>query len=79
MSRKITGISRLDIVWELDLHLPMQSVPITTSIVSSKPALTWLDTTLCEKFVSDLQQVCGLLRVHRFSPPIKLTSTIYKM
>jgi len=52
MSMKITGISRLDIVWELDLHLPMQSVPITTSVVSSKPALTWrgvLDTTLCEK------------------------------
>jgi hypothetical protein len=32
-----------------------------------------LDTTLCDKFVSDLQQVGGLLR---FPPPIKLTATI---
>ncbi len=28
------------------------------------------------KFVSDLRQVDGLLRVLRFPPPIKLTSTI---
>ena len=27
------------VVWELDLQLPMQSVPITTNIVSSKPTL----------------------------------------
>jgi hypothetical protein len=26
------------IVWQLDLQLPMQSVPITTNIVSSNPA-----------------------------------------
>jgi len=26
------------IVWELDLQLPMQSVPITTKVVSSNPA-----------------------------------------
>jgi hypothetical protein len=25
------------IVWELDLQLPMQSVPITTKVVSSNP------------------------------------------
>jgi len=25
------------IVWELDLKLPMQSVPITTNVVSSNP------------------------------------------
>jgi hypothetical protein len=25
------------------------------------------DTTLCDKFVSDLQQVCGILRILRFS------------
>jgi hypothetical protein len=25
------------IVWWLDLHLPMQSVPITTKVVSSNP------------------------------------------
>jgi hypothetical protein len=28
------------------------------------------------KFVSDMQQVCGFLRVLWFSPPIKLTTTI---
>jgi len=28
------------------------------------------------KFVSDLQQVDGFLRVLRFPPPIKLTTTI---
>jgi hypothetical protein len=26
------------IVWKLDLQLPMQSVPITTEVVSSNPA-----------------------------------------
>jgi len=33
-------------------------------------------TTLCDKFVSDLRQVGGFLRVLRFPPPIKLTATI---
>jgi len=28
------------------------------------------------KFVSDLRQVCGFLRVLKFPPPIKLTATI---
>jgi hypothetical protein len=60
------------IVWELDLQLPMHSVPITTDVVSS---------TLCVqhyviKFVSDLRQVGGFLRFLRFAPPIKLTATI---
>jgi hypothetical protein len=32
-----------------------------------------LDTTLCDKFVSDLRQIGGFLWV---SPPIKLTTTI---
>ena len=31
---------------------------------------------LVTKFVSDLRQVCGFLRVLRFSPPIKLTAKI---
>ena len=35
-----------------------------------------LDTTLCEKFISDLRQVGGCLRVLRFPPPIKLNVTI---
>jgi hypothetical protein len=40
------------IVWSLDLQLPVQSVPITTNVVSSNPGqtrCTVLDTTLCDK------------------------------
>jgi hypothetical protein len=33
-------------------------------------------TTLCDKVVSDLQQVGGFLQVLWFPPPIKLTATI---
>ena len=35
-----------------------------------------LDTRLCDKFVSDMGQVGGFLRVLRFPPLIKLTITI---
>ena len=63
---------------EVGLQLHVQSMPIPSSVVSTNP-------THCEvysiqhyviKFVSDLRMVCGFLRVHRFPPPIKLTSTI---
>jgi hypothetical protein len=44
------------IVWQLDLQLPLQSVPITTKVLSSKP--THGDMFLMQhyviKFVSDL-------------------------
>jgi hypothetical protein len=46
----------------LDLQLPMQSVPITTKVVSSNCVL---DTTLCDKVVSDLRQPGGVYRVLR--------------
>ena len=62
-------------VWQLDLQLPMQSLPITTNVVRSNPAhgeMYYIQHYVI-KFVSDLQQVGGFLR---FSPPIKLTSTI---
>ena len=39
------------IVWQLDLQLLMQSVPIITKVVSSNPG-SWrgvLDITLCDK------------------------------
>ena len=36
-----------------------------------------LDTTLCDKFVSNLRQVGAFLRALRFSPPINLTATIW--
>ena len=34
----ILGALEVVIVWEMDLQLPMQSVPITTNIVSLNPA-----------------------------------------
>ena len=54
------------IVWWLDLQLPMQSMPITTDVVSSN-----LDQANVIKFVSDLQQVGSFLRVLQFPPPNK--------
>jgi len=63
------------IIWQLDLQLPIQSVPITTKVVSSNPAhgkVYWIQDYV-KKFVSDLLQVSGLLR---FPPLIKLTTTI---
>ena len=58
----------------MDLQLPMQSVPITTNFVSSNPTQPIQHYVI--KFVSDLRQVDGFLRVLRFPPPIKLTTTI---
>ena len=56
----------------------VQSVPITTKVVSSNP--THSEVHLIQhyviKFVSDLQQVGGFLWVLWFPPPIKLTVTI---
>ena len=52
----------------VDLQLPMQSVPITTDVVSSN-----LDQGVQHyviKFVSDLRQVGGFFRVLLFPPPI---------
>jgi hypothetical protein len=59
-------------------NISLKSVPITTNVVSSNPVQ-------CEvysiqhyviRFVSDLGQVGGFLRVLRFHPPITLTATI---
>ena len=63
------------IVWYLDIQLPVQSVPITTNVVSSNPVHDEVYSIqhYVRKFVSDLRQVGGFLR---FLPPIKLTSTI---
>ena len=49
-----------------------------SSIKSLSPAhgkLIVLDTTLCDKFVSELWQVDDFLWVLRFPPPTKLTAT----
>ena len=44
-----TGAVVAVIVWWLELQLPMQSVPITTDVVSSSPVRGALDTALCNK------------------------------
>jgi hypothetical protein len=65
-------------VWQLDLQLPMQSVPITNNVVSSNPVQgeVYSIQHYVIKFASDLRQVGGFLRVLRFPLPIKLTVTI---
>ena len=62
------------IVWLLDLQLPLQSVPITTNVVSSDPIQAIQHYLM--KLVSDLRQVDGFLWVLWFPPPIKLTPMI---
>ena len=65
------------IVWQLNLQLPVQSVPITTVVVSSNPVHgeVYSIQHYVIKFVSDLQQVGGFHRVLRFPPSIKMTAT----
>ena len=57
----------------------MQSVLITTKVVSSNPTHDEVISIQLYviKFVSDIRQVGGFLRVLQFPPPIKLTVTIY--
>ena len=56
----------------------MQSVPITTKVVSSNPVRgeVYLIQHYVIKFVPDLRQVSGFLRVLWFPRPIKLTAKI---
>ena len=53
---------------QLDLQLHVQSVPITTKVVSSNPVHSEVFSIqhYVIKFVSDLRQVGGFLRVLRF-------------
>ena len=57
------------------MQLPMQSVPITTTVMRSNPVHgeVYLIQHYVIKFVSDLRQVGGFLR---FPPPIKMTTMI---
>jgi hypothetical protein len=59
----------------VDLQLPIQSVYITTNVVNSNPTQARC-TRYNIKFVGDLRQVGGFLRVRWFPPPIKLTAMI---
>jgi len=58
--------------------LPMQSVLITSEVVSSNPTHgeLYLIRHCVITFVSDLRQVGGFLWVLRFPSPIKLSATI---
>ena len=62
----------------LDLQLPLQSVLITTQVVSSNTVHgeMYAIQHYVIKFVSDYRQVSGFLRVLLFPPPITLTTTI---
>jgi len=66
------------IVWWLGLQLPVQSVPITTEVVSLflPHGEMYSMQHYVIKLVSNLRQVDGFLRVLWFPPPIKLTATI---
>jgi len=59
------------IVWKLDLqlHIPVQSVPITTKVVSWNPAHgeVYSIQHYLIKFVCDLQQVSVFLMYHSLS------------
>ena len=59
------------IVWLLDLHLPMQSIPITTDVVSLK-----FDQALCDKVCQWLATCRWLSPGPPFHPPIKLTAIL---
>jgi hypothetical protein len=68
------GVVVAVIVWWLAFQLPVQSVPITTKVVSSNPAQVRCMYSIQHsviKFVSNLRQVL------RFLPPIKLTIMIH--
>ena len=63
------------IVWYVNLQLPMQSVPITTNVVSSNPAhgemYSIQDYVI--QLVSDLRQVgCFLWVIHNPIPLISI-------
>jgi hypothetical protein len=62
------------IVRLLDLQLHVQSVPITTEVVSLNPAhgKVYSMQHYEIKFVSDLRQVGGFLRVLLFPPPVSV-------
>jgi hypothetical protein len=60
-------------------QLPLQSLSITTEDVSSNPAQVYSIQHYVIKFVSDLRQVGGFLRVLRFPLSIKLTAKNWQL
>jgi hypothetical protein len=74
---KLTGAVMVVIAW-FELQLPIQSVLITTKVLSLNPAhgKVYSIQYYVIKFVSDLRQVGCFLWALQFPPPIKLTTTI---
>ena len=57
----------------------MQSMPITSKVVLLSPAHgeVYLIQQYVKKYVSDLRQVSGFLRVPRFPSTIRMTGVIW--
>ena len=68
-TRAVVGV----VAWWLDLILPVQSVYITTNVVSSNPANGEVYSI---KFVSDLRQLVVFSSYSYFLPSIKMSATI---
>ena len=70
------GSDRMVVVFKL----PVQSVPITTKVVSLNPVHgeVYLIQYYVIKFVTDFRQISVFLLVLRFPPPMKLTAMIEK-
>ena len=68
------GATVIVIVWWLALQLPVQSMSITTKVVSwnSVHGEVYSIQHYVIKFVSDMRQVGSFLRVLRFPPPINV-------
>ena len=77
-SSSVLGVGVFMSQWQLDLQLPVQLVPITTKVVSLNPAHgeVYSIQLYVIKFVNDLSQVGGFLRVLRCPLSIKLTATM---
>ena len=72
------GAVMVVIVWYLAFQLPLQSVPLTTKVVSSNPVHGEVNSIqhYVIKVVSNLRQIGSFLQVLWFPPLIKVTSTI---
>jgi hypothetical protein len=63
---------------QMNLQLTVQSVPITTKVVSLKPVHgeVYSIQHYVIKFISDLRLVSGFLWILRLPSPIKLTAKL---
>jgi hypothetical protein len=75
---EVTGCRKTQVSDLTGSTVPVKSMPIINKVVSSNPVHGEVYSVkyYVIKFVSDLRQVGGFLRVLRFPPPIKLIGTI---